>query len=49
MCIGGMTFVEVLEANTILACFENFLKSSFMVIGKSAITIYFMFEEKINF
>jgi len=37
-CIGGMTFVKVLEASTILACFENFLKSKFIVIGKSAIT-----------
>jgi len=27
-----MTFVEVLEAATILACFEKFLKSRFMVI-----------------
>jgi len=26
MCIGGMIFVEVLEAITILACFENFLQ-----------------------
>ena len=25
-CIGRMSFVDVLEAITILACFENFLK-----------------------
>jgi len=31
MCIGGMTFVDVLEAATILACSEKFLKSRFMV------------------
>jgi len=27
-------------ATTILACFENFVKSRFIVIGKSAITLY---------
>jgi len=35
-----MTFVEVLEATTILAYREIFLKSRFIVIGKSAITFY---------
>jgi len=40
MCIGGMTFVEVLKASIILACFKNFLKSRFVVIGKYAIALY---------
>jgi len=39
-CTGGMTFVEVLKATAILACFENFLKSRYTVIGKSAVTLY---------
>jgi len=40
MCIGGMTSVEVLEATTILACFEKILKNRFTVIGKAAIPFY---------
>jgi len=40
ICTGGMTFVEVLEATTRLACFEKFLQSRFIVIGRSAITFY---------
>jgi len=36
-----MTFVEVLEATAALACFENVLKSRFIVIGKSAITLLY--------
>jgi len=40
MCIGRMTFVEVLEVTTILACFEKFLKSRFIFIVKSTITLY---------
>ena len=35
-----MSFIEVLDATTILACFENFLKSRFIIIAKSAITLY---------
>jgi len=35
-----MIFVEVLQATTIPACFEKFLKSRFIVVGKCAITLY---------
>ena len=31
-----------LQATTIIACFEKFLKSRFIVIGKSAITFYIL-------
>jgi len=34
-----MTFVKALEATTILACFENFLKPWLIVVGKSAISL----------
>jgi len=37
-----MTFVDVLEDTSILACYEKFLKSRFIVIGKSAITLYIL-------
>jgi len=40
--IGAISFVEVLEATTILACFENFLKSRLSVIAKSAVTLYIL-------
>ena len=32
--------MEVLETTAILACFEKFLKSMFIVIGKFAFTLY---------
>jgi len=35
-----MSFVEVLEAFTTLACFEKFLKNIFIVILKPAITLF---------
>ena len=35
-----MTFAEVLEATAILAHFEIFPKSRFIVIGKSEITFF---------
>jgi len=41
MCTAaGMTFVEVLEAAAMHPCFQKFLKSRFVVVGKSAITLY---------
>jgi len=44
-CKDGMTFAEVLDATTALACFEK-LKSTLKVIGKSAIALYISFELK---
>jgi len=40
-----MTFVEVLEVTIVLSCFENFVKSKFILIGKSAITLYNSFGQ----
>jgi len=49
-CVGAISFVEVLEVNTILSCFEKFMKSSFVVITTSGITLYISNEsQKQNF
>jgi len=49
-CKGGVNFMEVFEATTVLACFEK-LKSRFKVIGIFTITLYisFVLKEKIIF
>ena len=41
--------MEVLEATTIFACFEKFLKSSFVCIGISAIALYVSCLKRNNF
>jgi len=50
-CIGGTTFVEVLKTAEMLPCAEKFLKSRFIVVGKSAIAVYIslVLTEKIIF
>ena len=44
-----MTFVKVLEATTILACFENFLKSRLIFIAKSVYNIKIITSMRADF
>jgi len=45
-CKGEINFLEAFEATKVLVGFKKFLKSKFIILGESEITLYFSFVLK---